>query len=90
MRPYRPKTSAKMRIRICAFLSAASSLPERSKTYHADEETRLLRSSPYTGIANDANSEASSETRKTDRETGTELDEALVQGHPHVDYLQRQ
>ena len=57
-----------------------------SETHHADEEPRLLRGTPYTSVTDNANSEARSKTSKTDRETSTELNKALVQGHLHVDY----
>ena len=53
--------------------------------YHADEETRLLGSSSHTGITNDTNSETCSKTRETNGQTGTELDEALEQGHLQSD-----
>lgn len=52
-------------------------------TDHADEESWLLSGSPYTSVTDDANRETGRETRKTDRETGTELHEALEQGHVH-------
>ena len=55
------------------------------KTYHADEETGLLCSTANTGITNDTDGEACSKTSKTDGETGTELNEALVQRHLHLD-----
>jgi hypothetical protein len=54
------------------------------KAYHANEEPWLLRSSPNTSISNNANSEASSKTRKADGETGAQLDEALVQRHLYI------
>ena len=52
--------------------------------YHSDEETRLRRSTTNASITDDANSEARSKTSKTDGETSTELDEALVQRHLQV------
>ena len=60
--------------------------PTSNVTYHADEETRLLRGTPDTSVTDDTDGEASSETRETDGQTGTELDEALVQRHLHFDY----
>lgn len=45
---------------------------------HADEETGLLGGASDTGVADDADGEASSETSKTDRETGAELNETCV------------
>ena len=50
-------------------------------TNHPDEQPWLLSSTPDTGIANYSNGETSSETGKTDRETGTELNEPLEEGH---------
>jgi hypothetical protein len=58
----------------------------RVGTYHADEETRLLRSSTDTSVTNDADGEASRETREADRETCAELDEAVEQRHDREHY----
>ena len=58
----------------------------RDKTYHSDEETRLLRSTTDASITNDADSETRSKTSKTDGETSTKLNEALVQRHLELDY----
>lgn len=52
-----------------------------NQTYHADEKAGLLRSTPDTGVTDDANGEAGRETREADGETGAELDEALVERH---------
>lgn len=49
---------------------------ENENQNHSDEQPGLLGSSSYTGVTNDANGETSSHTRQTNRETGTELDEA--------------
>ena len=46
-------------------------------THHSDEETWLLRSPPHASIADNTNSETSSKTSETDRETSTELHETL-------------
>ena len=54
-----------------------------NETHHADEEPRLLRGTPYTGVSNDTNSEPGSKTSETDREASTELDKALEQRHLH-------
>ena len=56
---------------------STSRRPQLQCTHHADEEPWLLSSTPYTSITNDTNSETSSETRETDGQTSTELDEAL-------------
>ena len=58
----------------------------KRSAYHADEETRLLRGTPDTGVTDDANGEASSKTRETDGQTSAELNEALVQRHLHLDF----
>jgi hypothetical protein len=44
-------------------------------------EPRLLGRSSNTCVANNADSEACSQTSQSDRETSTELNEAGVQGH---------
>ena len=54
---------------------------ENENQNHANEETRLLGSSTDTSITDNANGKASGETGKTDRETGTKLDEAGVECH---------
>lgn len=51
---------------------------ENEDENHADEEARLLSSATDTGVTNNSDSETSSQTSKTDRETGTELDETGV------------
>jgi hypothetical protein len=56
-------------------------LSEDKNKNHADEETRLLPSSAYTRVANNADGETGSKTRKTDRETRAELDEASEERH---------
>lgn len=52
---------------------------ENENENHADEKTRLLSSSSYTSITDNTDSETGSKTSKTNRETGTELDEASVE-----------
>lgn len=52
---------------------------ENENQNHSNKETRLLSGSTDTGITDDTNGKASSETSKTDRETSTELDETSVQ-----------
>lgn len=47
---------------------------------HADEESGLLGSSSHTSVTDDANGETGSKTSETDRQTGTELNEAGVEG----------
>ena len=64
--------------RICQMLVFAGNCSGAVGTHHADEEPRLLRGAADTSVTNDANSKASSETSKTDRETRAELNEALV------------
>ena len=56
-------------------------------THHSDEKTRLLRGTTNTSITDDADSEASSKTSETDRQTCTELNETLVQGHLQLNYV---
>jgi hypothetical protein len=48
---------------------------ENENQNHSDEQPGLLGSSSHTGITNNSDGETSSHTRKTDSETGTELDE---------------
>jgi hypothetical protein len=52
---------------------------ENENKNHANEETGLLRGTPYTSITNNTNSESGSETSQTDTKTCAELDEASVQ-----------
>jgi len=49
---------------------------ENENENHSDEQPGLLGGSSYTGVTNNTDGETSSHTRKTNRETGTELDEA--------------
>jgi hypothetical protein len=51
------------------------------ETYHADEEPGLLGGTTDTSVSDDANGESSGKTGKTDRETGTQLDESLRERH---------
>lgn len=51
------------------------------ETNHADEQSWLLCSSSDTSITNNADGKASCETSKAHRETGTQLNETLVQRH---------
>ena len=93
MRPYRPKTSAKMRIRICpsardrldgALRLEATQSPMREirlDTHHTDEKTTLLGGTSYTGITDDSDGETGGETGKTDGETSTELHETGEERH---------
>jgi hypothetical protein len=53
---------------------------ENENKNHSNEESGLLSGTTDTGITDNTDGEASGETSKTDRETGTELDEASVQG----------
>lgn len=50
-------------------------------TDHSDEEPRLLRRTPHTGVTNDSNGETSGEPSETDRKASTKLDETLEEGH---------
>ena len=50
-------------------------------TYHTDEESSLLGSTPDTSVTDDTDSKSSGETGKTDRQTRTELNETGVQRH---------
>lgn len=50
-------------------------------THHADKDATLLRDTPDTGIADDADGEACAETGESDREACAELDEAGVERH---------
>jgi hypothetical protein len=53
---------------------------ENENQNHSDEKPGLLGSSTDTSVTDDTDGEASSHTRKTNRETGTELDKALEEG----------
>jgi len=53
---------------------------ENENQNHSDEQPGLLGGSSHTGVTNNTNGETSSHTRKTNRETGTELDEAGEEG----------
>jgi hypothetical protein len=53
---------------------------ENENQNHSDEKPGLLSSSADTSVTDDTDGETSSHTRKTNRETGTELDEALEEG----------
>jgi len=48
---------------------------------HADEKSGLLGSSSYTGVTDNTDSKASSETSETDRETSTKLCKSFGEGH---------
>jgi hypothetical protein len=52
---------------------------------HADEQARLLRSPAHAGVADDADREASRETREADGQARAELDEAREERHACVD-----
>ena len=85
--PYRPKTSAKMRIRICR--STNNQRPLRiARTswpaHHPNEKPWLLRGSADTRVADDTDGEASRKTRKPDRQPSAELDKALEERHPRL------
>ena len=54
-------------------------------THHANEEPGLLCRATDTSITDDTNGKTGSKTSETDRETGTELDEALEERHLHCD-----
>lgn len=54
-------------------------------SYHPNEQPWLLSGSSNAGVTNNTNSKSSGETCETDRETGTELNETLVEGHPDLD-----
>lgn len=56
-------------------------------TYHTNKEPGLLSGTPDTCITDNTDSETGGETSKTDRETGTKLDETSVQWHRGCDYL---
>jgi hypothetical protein len=49
---------------------------ENENQNHSDEQPGLLSGSSYTSVTDNTDGETSSHTRQTDRETGTELDEA--------------
>jgi len=53
---------------------------ENENQNHSDEQPGLLGGSSHTGVTDNTNGETSSHTRKTNRETGTELDEAGEEG----------
>jgi len=53
---------------------------ENENQDHSDEQPGLLGGSSHTGVTDNTNGETSSHTRKTNRETGTELDEAGEEG----------
>lgn len=78
-----------MRIRICdeeiaktvnGTQRARFDAPHRA-AHHPNEEPGLLCSTSYTCVADDTNSKTSGESRETNRETSTELDEASIKGH---------
>lgn len=52
---------------------------ENENKNHANKETWLLGGTADTGVTDNTNGESSSETRETDRQTSTELDEASVE-----------
>ena len=62
-------------------------MEQRQQTHHADEQPRLLSGTPYTSVTDNANGETGSKTSKANRQTGTELDEALEEGHLHSDCM---
>ena len=51
-------------------------------TYHANEKSWLLGRSTNTSITHNAYSEASGKAGKADRQTSTEVSEALCERHP--------
>jgi hypothetical protein len=57
-------------------LARTQDFGENENENHSDEQPGLLGGSSYTGVTNNTDGETSSHTRKTNRETGTELDEA--------------
>lgn len=52
---------------------------ENENENHADEKSGLLSSTPHTCVADDTNSETSSQTSQTHTETCAKLDEASVE-----------
>ncbi len=48
---------------------------ENEDKNHADEQPGLLGSSSHTSVTDDSNGKSGSHTRKTDGQTGAELDE---------------
>lgn len=88
IRPYRPKTSAKMRIRIYRNVSIAC-LTLILGTYHANKQTRLLCGTAHTSVTNNADGEASSETSKADGQASAELHETLVQSDLGANYIRK-
>lgn len=54
-------------------------------THHADKHPTLLRDTPDTRVANDADREAGRETGEPDREACAELDEAGVERHGRLE-----
>jgi hypothetical protein len=63
-----------------AMLARTQDFGENENQNHSDEQPGLLGSSSHTGVTNNTDGETSSHTRKTNRETGTELDEAGEEG----------
>jgi hypothetical protein len=78
-----PKTSAKIKIKIYPTprISPEHPVQRENRTYHTNEQPRLLCGTTNTGITDDSDGESCGETCETDGETGTELDEAGVEGH---------
>ena len=60
-------------------LARTQDFGENENQNHSDEQPGLLGGSSHTGVTDNTNGETSSHTRKTNRETGTELDEASEQ-----------
>lgn len=54
-------------------------------THHADKDTPLLRNTPHTRVADDADRKAGAETGETDREARAELNKARVEGHGRLE-----
>ena len=61
-------------------LARTQDFGENENQNHSDEQPGLLGGSSHTGVTDNTNGETSSHTRQTDRETGTELDEAGEEG----------
>lgn len=79
MRPYRPNTSAKIRMRIWRDVSGASNTRLHCSTHHPDKEAGLLGRPTHASITDDANGEACCKSRWTHCETGAKLHESFGQ-----------
>lgn len=82
IKPYSPEriVSAHPVPRVGFVFQHTQHFGENENQNHSDEQSRLLRGTTDTSITDNANGETSSQTSETDRQTGTELDEAGEEG----------